>query len=203
MKLWGLASWQASIVMTSSQELNCKTFYDKLDGFPTSRFGGRRQIWLMNALGFFTPLILGVECVLHALDLPAFRFIGRKSFITRRCSRLTPSAALTKQASPLHRSSQGLPHVGPPPLRQAKGRSRNAPISTNHTSRNRASTPGRLASSRYFAWPHSVRIQRATAGGMAGGTAVGVAGGMVGVMASQIRRRASALSLKSLSSSCR
>jgi hypothetical protein len=183
MKLWGLASWQASIVMPGSQELNCKTFYGELNGCPISRFSGRRQIWLMNALGFFTPLILGVECVLHALDLPAFRFIGRKSFIARRCSRLTPSAALTKQASPLHRSSQALPHVGPPLPRQANGRSRSAPISTNQANRRRASTPGRLASSRYLAWPHSVRIQRATAGGMAGGTAVGVAGGMVGVMA--------------------
>jgi hypothetical protein len=43
MKLWGLASLQASFVMSSSQELNCKTFYDELNGCPTSRFSGRGQ----------------------------------------------------------------------------------------------------------------------------------------------------------------
>jgi hypothetical protein len=62
MKPWGLASWQASFVMSSSQELNCKTFYDELNGCPTSRFSGRDQRWLMNALGFFPPLILSVSC---------------------------------------------------------------------------------------------------------------------------------------------
>ena len=33
MKLWGLASWQASFVMSSSQDLNGKIFYDELNGF--------------------------------------------------------------------------------------------------------------------------------------------------------------------------
>jgi hypothetical protein len=41
MKLWGLDSWQASFVMSSSQELDCKTFYDDPNGCPTSRFSGR------------------------------------------------------------------------------------------------------------------------------------------------------------------
>lgn len=45
--------------MSSSQELNCKTFYDELNGCPTSRFSGRDQGCLANALGFFPPLILG------------------------------------------------------------------------------------------------------------------------------------------------
>jgi hypothetical protein len=47
--------------MSSSQELNCKTFYDELIGCPTSRFSGRGQGCLANALGFFPPLILGVR----------------------------------------------------------------------------------------------------------------------------------------------
>jgi len=57
MNRWGLASWQASFVMSSSQELNCKTFYDARNGCPTSRFSGRGQRWLMNTLGFFPLLI--------------------------------------------------------------------------------------------------------------------------------------------------
>jgi hypothetical protein len=60
MKLWGLDSWQASFVMSSSQELDCKTFYDDPNGCPTSRFSGRAQRCLINALGWFPPLILSV-----------------------------------------------------------------------------------------------------------------------------------------------
>jgi hypothetical protein len=58
MKLWGLASWQGSFVMSSSQELNCKTFYDEYNSYPTSRFSGWGRRCLMNALGFFPPLDL-------------------------------------------------------------------------------------------------------------------------------------------------
>jgi len=60
MKLWGLASYQAYFVMSSSQELNCKTFYDVLNGCPTSRFSGRGKGCLANALGFFPLLIWNV-----------------------------------------------------------------------------------------------------------------------------------------------
>lgn len=83
----------------------------------------------------------------------------------------------------------------PLPPRHASGKSRSAPIRTNQASRRCANAPRRAASSQYFAWPHSVRIQRATAGGIVGGTE--------DVMTPQILRSASALSLKSLSSSCR
>jgi hypothetical protein len=71
MKLWGLASWQAYFVMSSSQELNCKTFYDKLNGCPTSRFSGRGLGYLANALGFLAPLILSVGKMRTAFPSPA------------------------------------------------------------------------------------------------------------------------------------
>ncbi|QVL53170.1 MAG: type II toxin-antitoxin system HicA family toxin [Cyanobium sp. M30B3] len=48
MKRWDLASWQASFVMSSYQELNCNTFYNKLNRCSASRFSGRGQRWQMN-----------------------------------------------------------------------------------------------------------------------------------------------------------
>jgi predicted RNA binding protein YcfA (HicA-like mRNA interferase family) len=41
--------------------LNYKTFYEELNGCPTSRFSGRHQRWLLNALAFFPLLILSVR----------------------------------------------------------------------------------------------------------------------------------------------
>jgi len=71
MKFWGLASWQVSFMMSSSHELNCKSFYDELSGSSTSRFSGRRQRWLMNALGFFPPLMLSGSRLLGMETQPA------------------------------------------------------------------------------------------------------------------------------------
>jgi hypothetical protein len=66
MKLWGQASWQASFVISSSHELDCKIFCDELNGCPTSGFSGRAQRYLLNALGCFPLLILSVIRFLEA-----------------------------------------------------------------------------------------------------------------------------------------
>jgi hypothetical protein len=62
--------------MSSTQELNCKTFYEELNVCPTSRFSGRRQRWLMNTLDFFPPLILSVRGM-------GYRLQGNKWYILR------------------------------------------------------------------------------------------------------------------------
>ena len=43
MKLWGLASWQASFVMSSSLDLNGKIFYDELNGFSAVSLSRRHE----------------------------------------------------------------------------------------------------------------------------------------------------------------
>ena len=42
-KLWGLASWQASFVMSSSLDLNGKTFDDELNGFSAVSLSRRHE----------------------------------------------------------------------------------------------------------------------------------------------------------------